>query len=155
MKSNVCKTCNKEKPKRNFRTNKGFVEVCVKCRNKKLKRKNQKLKQKSYRYKTVRKPAKNNADNSTVYLIQMWKGKEKFLKVGMTTKTVEQRFKDSPYEYKLLDTLEVANLWLFEYEQAIHALVKDFKHYPSIKFGGYTECYNMDALSKIKTLFRY
>lgn len=88
---------------------------------------------------------KYDGKNHTVYLILCWKGREKFLKVGMTTKTVEQRFRNIPYNWKMLSKSDVTPELLRKYEQAVHSELRKFKYRPSVKFDGYTECFTIEA----------
>ena len=102
--------------------------------------------------KFLRKSAKKTSTHSTVYVVLMWKGREKFIKVGMTTTSIDKRFCNLPYNYKVIHSVDVEKSLLFEYEQAIHGLIKANRYRPTIKFGGHTECYTMDAKSKILSL---
>jgi len=98
---------------------------------------------------SIRKSNISTTKKSKVYLILLWKGKEKFLKVGMTTQSLNTRFKDIPYKWKELRFVEVDSKMMYEYEQAIHGLMKKHKYRPTIKFGGYTECYTLEAKNQI------
>lgn len=109
-----------------------------------LKSKTQKYKERIYRNSK----STTNAEPK-IYVILCWKGREKFLKVGMTTRSIENRFKEIPYKYKVIKFVEINQTELYEYEQAIHGLLRKHKYYPSIKFGGYTECYKMEAKNEI------
>ena len=84
----------------------------------------------------------------------MWKGREKFLKVGMTTTSIEKRFRETPYSYKVIHSVDVDREILFEYEQAVHGTVRKYSYRPTIKFVGHTECYRMEAKTDILTLLR-
>lgn len=121
-------------------------------RSKKKKTKNRNWKNKETKYSFLRKSAKKSSSHSTVYVVLMWKGREKFIKVGMTTTSIEERFKTLPYNYKVVHSVDVDRLLLFEYEQALHGLCKKYKYRPSINFIGRTECYSIDAKKTILSL---
>lgn len=89
---------------------------------------------------------------SMVYLIMCWRNGEKFLKLGMTSQSLSYRFRDFPYEWAEITTTKVNPNWTYEYEQAIHGLMKNHSYTPLIKFGGYTECYRLEAEKEILSL---
>lgn len=97
----------------------------------------------------LQRKACSNISGNKVYLILCWKGNEKFLKVGMTKGSLERRFKDIPYNWKEVTHTKVEGQWMFEFEQAIHGLMKKYRYYPNTKFVGYTECYKMEARDEI------
>ena len=91
---------------------------------------------------------------SQLYLIECNKGAEVFLKLGLTTKSVKERYKvGMPYKYKVLATMSVKVSTLLDYEQALHSLLSKHSYRPIIKFGGYTECYNLSAKKDIIKFF--
>ena len=85
-----------------------------------------------------------NGRDTFLYLIECYKGNEKFYKIGKTYRKLTQRFTNSnmPYKYKVIhkyaDTAE--NIW--DLEEELHNSYKEFSHRPRNWFAGYTECYN-------------
>jgi len=88
-----------------------------------------------------------------LYLLECQLGKEKFLKVGITSKSVEARFsgdKKLPYEYNILLEVESPDAgYIWEQEVLIKRELKKHRHNPEIKFKGYTECFNTEIKEKI------
>lgn len=137
-----------------YRMRNGFSGADVYREKKRLKneeRKRRREERKNGKY-FLEKESDKSERHPTVYLILMWYKKEKFLKVGMTRKTLKGRFRDVPYKWKVIHSVNVADNLLYAYEQAIHGLCKDLKHIPSMHFTGYTECYCMDAKNKILSI---
>ena len=58
-----------------------------------------------------------------------------------------------PYKYKVISTFRVDAKALFDYEQSLHSLLKTYRYYPKLKFGGYTECYDIKHKEKIMVFF--
>jgi len=103
----------------------------------------------------INKPTKKYSKTAIpiIYIIECYNDNEIFIKVGYTTMKIKNRFYNLPYKYKVIKTVEINKMALFEYEQAIHNLVKEYKYYPKIKFDGYTECYNLNVLDSVLRLF--
>lgn len=86
-----------------------------------------------------------------LYVIKMT-GDEPFIKVGITEKTVENRFKFNsvlPYEYEVLGTIQGTLYGLFKLEQLAKKQLKSQKYQPLKKFNGHTECFEMAALEAL------
>lgn len=77
--------------------------------------------------------------------------KEVFYKVGITKRTIAKRFSDINTRCKItILKKENNNLYsLAKKEQEILKQLKEFKYIPNIKFGGYTECFNVNPLDHI------
>lgn len=88
----------------------------------------------------------------TVYVVMMWDKREKFIKVGLTTTTLDIRFSRIPYKWKEIATVEVLPSVVYTYEQSILKMMKRHKYRPCKKFGGYTECFKMDSKNEILAL---
>lgn len=75
---------------------------------------------------------------------------ESFIKIGKTYTTVARRLGfHLPYEYKILKTVEGSSKYISELEHSLHTTYKEFKHLPSIKFGGMHECFTIDITDKV------
>jgi len=80
-----------------------------------------------------------------VYKIECWNDTERFIKVGITMRTVKERFhSDMPYNYKILQELHVDLYEAIYMEEALHKELEAHKYTPKIKFGGHTECFKID-----------
>lgn len=92
----------------------------------------------------------------TVYLVRLLVGEETFIKVGITNTDPETRFRTCQ-DVHLLET--VATLEFKERSDAktieayLHAKHKRHQFTPKVKFGGHTECFNIEALETIKQDF--
>ena len=165
-----CVLCKKKKEKTSFANGRENTKMCDCCRvvndkkKKSLKENTPHLR--PSRVKKVlyngnefsvilKKQSKNkNIKQSQLYLIKCTKGNEVFLKLGLTTKSIKDRFKiDMPYSYEVLATMNVKVDVLLDYEQALHSLFSKQSYTPAIKFSGYTECYNLEAKSDIIKFF--
>ena len=78
-----------------------------------------------------------------VYTIQCWNDDEEFYKIGITTTSIEMRFKDSyiPYRYRLIDVI-YTNLYDAVYLEAKMHKENKSKYIPKLYFKGYTECFS-------------
>jgi len=90
-----------------------------------------------------------------LYLITGFNEIETFIKIGITTKTVDDRLKFSsvfPYEYHIIGTRSGSLFDVFCIEQQIKRALKKFKYKPTIMFGGYTECFVVEAKEQLSKL---
>lgn len=81
---------------------------------------------------------------STLYAVTMTSSSELFFKVGITHKTVKERFankEDAPYDVKELYTVTDDASYIYDLEKRLHKLLKKHNYQPKQKFGGYTECF--------------
>jgi hypothetical protein len=81
---------------------------------------------------------------SFLYLVEMKFKKEHFYKIGITIRSLNRRFSNK--EYKIFEIIPIIcyEEYLFNNfikETEIKNELKDFKYYPNIEFGGYTECF--------------
>lgn len=87
-----------------------------------------------------------------LYLIKIYNETESFIKIGITQKTISNRFNNSrmmPYNY---DVIREYNLLLYHAyirEQDIKSKFIEHHHYPKILFDGFTECFDVNALPNI------
>lgn len=84
----------------------------------------------------LEKPAK-------VYTIQCWNDDENFYKIGLTTTSIERRFRGNamPYRYRIIDVI-YTNLYDAVYlENKMHEENKH-SYEPKLHFHGYTECFS-------------
>lgn len=81
-----------------------------------------------------------------LYLIECSSETEHFYKIGITRKTVDQRFNGQlPYNYNVVSIISGTMFELFALEQQLKKTHKSFKYRPEIKFCGHTECLSIDS----------
>lgn len=82
--------------------------------------------------------------SAIVYKIKIYDNEEVFYKIGITTKTVEERFGGClPYAYNIIEIIET-NLYEAIYiENKLHKLNKLNHYEPNKIFGGWTECFSI------------
>lgn len=81
-----------------------------------------------------------------LYLIRCEDENEVFLKVGITSKTITERFNSElklPYTFSVVAEFQDSPENIFQKEQELHSILKEFKYVPKKAFGGMFECYNM------------
>lgn len=83
---------------------------------------------------------KRKCGKCLIYVVEMFDGKEKFIKVGVTKTTIQKRFEEHPYKYRVLfcKLMNVTNAYIKE--QITLYVFQDHKYTPTINFSGYTEC---------------
>lgn len=88
-----------------------------------------------------------------IYLIECFLKSERFLKVGITSKSVEVRFKGDkklPYNYSIIKELEFSDSrYVWDQEVVLKKVFKGHKYRPNIKFKGHTECFKIEAKKEI------
>lgn len=92
--------------------------------------------------------------NAILYLIKIYDDKEEFLKIGITSDSIEKRFERlhlSGYKYKILNQLNIPcnprMIALLEIE--LHQNLQHFSYTPLNYFKGRGECYNIDYLNDL------
>lgn len=89
---------------------------------------------------------------ATLYLIECHRGDEAFIKIGITQKTIHDRFRINnrlPYDFTILAEHQGALYELFQLEQAIKIAHKRFKHTPLVPFNGKSECFALDVKHEV------
>ncbi len=84
-----------------------------------------------------------------LYLILAENNEEQFIKIGITTKTIKERFEINnhlPYQYTIKSELKGKLYDLFLKEQYLKKQFKKHKYRPKIKFNGHTECFITEVL---------
>ena len=94
----------------------------------------------------------NNTKSSKLYIIQCFDEAEDFIKIGITSKTIQDRFRSSllPYEYKIIKEIDTPPDIAWKEEKSLHKLYKDFKYTPLKSFDGHLECFTKDILPLIE-----
>lgn len=88
-----------------------------------------------------------------LYLIEVYNEDERFLKIGITSKTVDTRFSGSrklPYEYNIIAEVSSKDAgYIWEKEIELKQKFKEHQYSPEIKFKGYTECFKLKQRENI------
>ena len=85
-----------------------------------------------------------NGRESTMYKIKCWNETEEFYKIGITCKSVSERFPTKlsmPYKYKIISETKGEAGLIYDLEKSEHRKHKHLKYAPKISFGGETECF--------------
>lgn len=84
------------------------------------------------------------------YIIKCFNSEEVFTKIGITSQSVDKRFKRRdrfPYSFEIITTIEDTPERIFKKEKHLLRILKPFKYIPKIPFRGYTECFNINILN--------
>lgn len=118
-------------------------QICKKCS----------YKENSSNYHTLRERRKS----SVLYVIECSNEEERFIKIGVTTTSVSNRFSDKsemPYEYKILREFKYANSEAaFSLETHLLKFTKTAAYNPKLKFSGRTETRTLDIKQPLLELF--
>jgi hypothetical protein len=79
---------------------------------------------------------------SKLYKVRLYNEYESFIKIGITTKSIEERFKSIPYNLEIIKIIEGNSSYIFDLELKTKSLFKKYRYKPLISFKGETECYN-------------
>ena len=90
------------------------------------------------------------------YCLEISTENETFIKVGITSKTLKERIsymlrklKKSGAEIEAIYNITAAPGLIFDLENHILRVFKEQRFVPSIRFGGWTECFNLGCASEI------
>lgn len=89
----------------------------------------------------------------SLYIIRCTGMGESFYKVGITRKNVKSRFKNSNMGYKYEMIFSINKNW-YEIVKLESMILKEFnnsitQYEPSVKFGGYTECFDLSSFDLV------
>lgn len=90
-----------------------------------------------------------------LYIIRCYDGIETFIKIGITVKTIEERFqfKTLPYKYEPIVEFHRDPETIWDFEKELHKRCKLFKYIPAKNFAGKTECFTQDVLWELTDLY--
>jgi len=89
----------------------------------------------------------NPNEQGKFYVVKFSNNIESFVKVGITTLSIKERF-SSQQQYKL-EVIRIENMLLKEAFNKEQKIMKDLKRYsyiPNHKIDGYTECFSLEVL---------
>jgi hypothetical protein len=93
-----------------------------------------------------------NKDVANLYYIKIFNNFEEFIKIGISTQGIDNRFKYlylSNYKYEILNVMELSPKECFIKEKEIHKKFSKHKYTPNTKFRGYTECFDVKILKDL------
>jgi len=95
-----------------------------------------------YNIKNIEKNRLENINKKCIlYKIKLFNDNECFYKIGITTTTINNRFRQIPYNIEIIELINT-NLYDGYYqEKQIHEELSQFKYIPQIEFGGKNECF--------------
>lgn len=77
-----------------------------------------------------------------LYKVRLYNELESFIKIGITTRSIDQRFRLIPYKYEVLKVINGKSDYIFDLENRTKRLFKKYSYKPIIEFKGESECYN-------------
>jgi len=92
------------------------------------------------------------------YIINCYNEEEEFIKMGITSTSVEKRFshrKKFPYKYTILWEVNGTGEFVWNLEQKFKDLYSEDHYIPKLEFGGKTECYNSSEVFKIMEQLKF
>ena len=91
---------------------------------------------------------KAKKSSNTLYIIRCFNRVEGFIKIGLTTTSVRNRFLYKlPYSYEILKEIKGSPDFIYDKEKELHKLCKKYKYKPLISFAGESECFTLNCLS--------
>lgn len=92
-----------------------------------------------------------------IYIIRCYDDNETFYKIGITTKSLANRFpspSSMPYSFDVLGLQNGDRKKLYTFESILKRLLRDFRYHPKKGFNGQTECFsNIDAVREKFNIF--
>lgn len=94
----------------------------------------------------------NNSKNSTLYIVECYNELEKFIKIGLTSKSINIRFNSTniPYNHHIIKEIKTPPDVAWKEEKRLHVLYKAFRYKPLKSFDGQFECFTTDIVPFIK-----
>jgi hypothetical protein len=100
---------------------------------------------------------KKRRNNSIFYIIECFNDEERFIKLGVTSRSVNVRFKDNydmPYNYEILREFKYANIEASDaIETDLLKLTKSAIYTPKLKFSGQFEARNLNIKKEVLGAF--
>lgn len=87
----------------------------------------------------------NRFDSFKLYVIECYNDNEKFIKIGRTFCTLNVRFNQLPYKYKIIKVISNKDgNHIYNLETRVKRKFKKYKYIPQLNFGGMNECYKIN-----------
>ena len=92
---------------------------------------------------------KNNESQGILYILECFNNNERFIKIGITSRSIKQRYKSKtcmPYSYTILHEIVGDPEFIYDLETLLHKKSKNYRYTPNIAFKGHvTECFKADT----------
>lgn len=125
------------------KTERKMISAALACREDKT----------SYKRSGYVKICQDNNGMSNLYVVEMSKDSELFYKVGITKRSILQRFRANPYKIKEIRFITGDAGFIFDLESQIHRIISKHQYTPKIKFEGSTlECFSAMPKEIIKLI---
>lgn len=86
----------------------------------------------------------------TLYLIYCYNNDENFIKMGITSNSIKERFrKDMPYSYEIIYEISGNSKYIWDLEKLFHKELSEFQYIPKLNFGGKLECFSSSKIFEI------
>lgn len=102
---------------------------------------------KAGRLKPYKKYQKFNIDSCNLYVIKIIG--ENCIKIGITERSIEDRFKRDKFNYEIIYIKNSDGLSISLLEEELKKKYKDKRYIPKEKFSGYTECYMISIIDNV------
>lgn len=90
---------------------------------------------------------------SNFYIVEMFLDDERFFKVGITRSTIKQRYLRCPYKFKEILCINGEAGLIWDLENKVHSMLKEFHYVPKVSFGGSRlECFSVMPEEILKNL---
>ena len=89
---------------------------------------------------------KYNNGFGILYLVKCFNENEEFYKIGRTSQSIKKRLGNKnylPYNYEVVQEIQDSPENIFNLENLLHRLYKDYSYLPLLDFKGKTECYKI------------
>ena len=83
---------------------------------------------------------------SVLYIIKCFSGSEVFYKIGITTKSIRERFLNPkiPYEFEIVASVKSDSVRIYDLEKKLHKMFGIASYKPMKDFRGKSECFLLD-----------
>jgi hypothetical protein len=85
----------------------------------------------------------NLSHTALLYKVRLYNHNESFIKIGMTTKSVDHRMRSIPYKFEVIKVIHGNSGYIYDLENKIKRFRKKYRYKPLINFKGETECYTL------------
>lgn len=115
------------------KTERKMISAAIACRDDKS----------SYNRRGYVEICKDNNGMSNLYVINMMKDSEFFYKVGITKRSLKERFRSNPYNISEIILISGEAGFIFDLEKQLHRILSAYQYRPLLKFEGSTlECFS-------------
>lgn len=90
-----------------------------------------------------------------LYVLKIFDENESFIKIGITSKSIEKRFKPLiNYKFSELFQIKGNASEIYDLEKELLKRYKHYKYFPKKEFAGKTECFSIKILTKLYEQFK-